>query len=201
MKIGILGAGSVGNALASLAQAAGHQVVLSQRNPSDKTASFEYAAQASDIVIIAIPYAATASVLPTLSQELSGKTVIDATNPLNDDWSPKILDPETSGAELIATLLPASHVVKAFNTIFADIMTPDGLKRLGVPVTVFVAGDHLAACQQVSALANEMGFAPIETGPLATARYLEAMAHLNIAIAVGQGKGTDAAFIYHQGTE
>jgi len=77
-------------------------------------------------------------------------------------------------------------------------MKPERLTRLGVPVTAFVAGDDAEARQQVSSLARSMGFAPIETGPLSTARYLEAMAHLNIAIAVGQSGGTDAAFLYDQ---
>jgi predicted dinucleotide-binding enzyme len=60
----------------------------------------------------------------------------------------------------------------------------------------YIAGDNDAAKQKVYALASDIGYAPIDTGPLYTARYLESMAHLNIQIAVGQGGGTHAAFIY-----
>jgi len=198
MKVGILGAGSVGRALAGLIRAAGHEPLISERSPSGDTVSFEEAATAGEIVIIAVPYNATEVLLPSLASALAGKTVVDATNPLNDDWSPKVLGAETSAAEEIAKLLPDAHVVKAFNTVFADIMTPEKLIRLGVRVTGFIASDHDGARRQVADLAEGMGLAPVETGPLATARYLEAMAHLNIAIAVGQAGGTDAAFVYHQ---
>ncbi|MEM7493300.1 MAG: NAD(P)-binding domain-containing protein [Pseudomonadota bacterium] len=200
MKVGILGAGSVGRALAGLIKAAGHAPLISERKPSVDTVSFEEAATVGEIVIIAVPYTATKVLLPQLACALEGKTVVDATNPLNDDWSPKILGAETSAAEEIARLLPGAHIVKAFNTVFADIMKPGRLTRLGAPVTGFIAGDEARARRQVIDLAKDMGLAPIETGPLATARYLEAMAHLNIAIAVGQSGGTDAAFLYHQAT-
>ncbi|MEL6371660.1 MAG: NAD(P)-binding domain-containing protein [Pseudomonadota bacterium] len=198
MKIGILGAGSVGRALAGLIRAAGHEPLISERTPSGDTVNFEEAAQSGEIVVIAVPYNATEVLLPSLASTLAGKTVVDATNPLNDDWSPKVLGAETSAAEEIAKLLPGTHIVKAFNTVFADIMTPEKLTRLGVRVTGFIASDHDSARRQVADLAKGMGLAPVETGPLATARYLEAMAHLNIAIAVRQSGGTDAAFLYHQ---
>jgi predicted dinucleotide-binding enzyme len=90
--------------------------------------------------------------------------------------------------------LPEAYVVKAFNTIFADVMS-EPVKN-GQRVTAFIAGDNDAAKQKVYALASDIGYAPIDTGPLYTARYLESMAHLNIQIAVGQGGGTHAAFIY-----
>ncbi|MEO1661157.1 MAG: NAD(P)-binding domain-containing protein [Pseudomonadota bacterium] len=198
MKIGILGAGSVARALANLISAAGHETLVSERTPSGDAVSFAEAAQSGEIIIIAVPYTATESMLPSLANALEGKIVVDATNPLNDDWSPKILGAETSAAEEIARLLPGAHIVKAFNTVFADIMKSDKLNRLGVPVTGFIAGDDIGARAQIAGLIKAMGLAPVETGPLATARYLEALAHLNIAIAVGQSGGTDAAFLYHQ---
>ncbi|MEL6238889.1 MAG: NAD(P)-binding domain-containing protein [Pseudomonadota bacterium] len=196
--MGILGAGSVARALAGLARDGGHEPLLSEREPKADTLSFEDAAKSGDIVIIAVPYTATTTLLPPLAGVLAGKTVVDATNPLNDDWSPKILGTETSAAGEITKLLPGAQIVKAFNTVFADIMTSDKLTRLGVSVTGFVAGDDSGARRQVADLVKGMGLHPVETGPLSTARYLEAIAHLNIAIAVGQSGGTDAAFLYHQ---
>ncbi|MEM8839252.1 MAG: hypothetical protein AAGE89_14250, partial [Pseudomonadota bacterium] len=70
--------------------------------------------------------------------------------------------------------------------------------RTGVARYLFASqGDDDHAIERVSELASSIGLHPIQTGPLKNSRYLEAMAHLNIAIAVGQGGGTNAAFIYH----
>ncbi|MEM9808673.1 MAG: NADP oxidoreductase, partial [Cyanobacteria bacterium P01_D01_bin.56] len=93
-------------------------------------------------------------------------------------------------------LLPKAYVVKAFNTIFADVMGET--MEAGQAITAFIAGDNNNAKQTVIALARDIGYAPVDTGPLFTARYLESMAHLNIQIAVGQGGGTNAAFVYLQ---
>jgi 8-hydroxy-5-deazaflavin:NADPH oxidoreductase len=70
--------------------------------------------------------------------------------------------------------------------------------RDGQAITAFIAGDNDTAKQKIIALASEIGYVPIDTGLLYTARYLESMAHLNIQIAVGQGGGTNAAFVYLQ---
>jgi 8-hydroxy-5-deazaflavin:NADPH oxidoreductase len=72
------------------------------------------------------------------------------------------------------------------------------LVRDGQAITAFIAGDHDESKQKVMALATDIGYAPVDTGPLYTARYLESMAHLNIQIAINQGGGTNAAFVYLQ---
>jgi len=127
---------------------------------------------------------------------MQGKIVIDSTNPLNADWSPKLLGQENSASEEISRLLPEAYVVKAFNTIFADVMNEP--VKDGRVITAFIAGDNDEAKQKIIALASDIGYAPIDIGCLYTARYLESMAHLNIQIAIGQGGGTNAAFIYLQ---
>ncbi len=204
MKIGILGGGNVGGALANLAHAAGHDVRIGQRVAGPLASGWdavalEDAAAHGDIVIIALPYVACAEALPPLAQRLSGKIVVDATNPLNADWSPLLLGQENSAAEEIARLLPASHIVKTFNTVFADVMTPERLLRdSGRRITAFVAADDVDAGNAVAELAQSLGFAPLRVGSLANARYAEAIAHLNIAIAVGGGGGTNAGFLYDQ---
>jgi len=72
------------------------------------------------------------------------------------------------------------------------------IDRWGQAITAFIAGDHEAAKQQVISLSRNIGYSPLDTVSLSTSRYLEAMAHLNIQIAVGQGGGTNAAFVYLQ---
>ncbi len=197
MKISIFGTGNVGSRLAALMHTVGHEVLLCSR--SGGTGHHTFAAGASaEAVVLAIPYTAAAQVLTPLTPVLAGKLVIDCTNPLQPDWSPLRLGEQNSAAETLARLLPQSRLVKAFNTVFADVMTPELLNRAGLHISAFVAGDDAVARQQVATLAAEIGFAPVEVGPLSMARYLEAMAHLNIQIAVGQGGGTNAAFVYHQ---
>lgn len=202
MQVGIIGGGNVGHGLAALLRGAGHEVTVGLRpgarpraDAPYRLATVEEAADRGEVVVVAVPFAAAAQALAPLAASLAGKVVVDATNPLNDDWSPLPLGAETSAGEEVQRLLPGAMVVKAFNTVFADVMRPDRLDRGGRRVTAFIAGDHDGANRTVEALARSAGFAPLVTGPLRNARYLEAMAHLNIAVALG-GAGTDAAFLY-----
>jgi len=198
MKISILGTGSVGSKLKTLFVQAGQEVLSCGREASEGVVTFKEGAASAELVVLAVPYTVLADLLPTLTKELQDKIVIDATNPLNEDWSPLLLGQENSAAEEVAKLLPQSRVIKAFNTIFADVMGREFHNRDGQQTTAFVAGDDTAAKVTVSAIIAAMGFAPLDVGMLLAARYLEAMAHLNIQIAVGQGGGTNAAFVYHQ---
>ena len=199
MKIAILGFGNVGQKLAELFEKAGSEVFIGLREQTSSgvkypTSDFATAAKQADAIVLAIPYQVCAEVLAQLTEETSGKIIIDNTNPLNEDWSPKLLGQENSAAEEIARMLPEAKVIKAFNTIFADVM--DKPTREGKAITAFIAGDDQSAKSQIMALADAIGYAPVDVGSLTSARYLESMAHLNIQIAVGQGGGTDAAFIY-----
>jgi 8-hydroxy-5-deazaflavin:NADPH oxidoreductase len=197
MKIGIIGSGSVGTALSKLLGQAGHNVVVGSRTPDDTKVSYESASESRDIVIIAVPFSVVEATLPALAETIGASIVVDVTNPLNPDWSPLQLGEQNSAAETISRLLPKARVVKAFNTIFADIMSHTAMNRDGQKATAFIAGDDSDAVDTIANLATDVGLAPRKTGALRNARYLEAMAHLNIAIAVGQKSGTNAAFIYH----
>jgi 8-hydroxy-5-deazaflavin:NADPH oxidoreductase len=199
MKIAILGFGNVGKQFANLFNQAGHEVIIGVRSTPNQelpypSATFKAAAEVADVIAIAIPFTACTDVLPELAEVTKGKIVIDSTNPLNADWSPKLLGQENSASEEISRFLPEAYTIKAFNTIFADVMNEP--VRDGQAITAFIAGDNNEAKQKVIALANDMGYVPVDTGPLYTARYLESMAHLNIQIAIGQGGGTNAAFVY-----
>jgi 8-hydroxy-5-deazaflavin:NADPH oxidoreductase len=205
MKIGLIGGGNVASRLAALMAQAGHDAVVGMRDKSRwpkadaaQAVSVAEAVAHGDIIVLAIPYSACAAALPKHAAALAGKIIIDATNPLNENWSPLLLGQENSAGEEIVRLLPKSKVVKAFNTVFADIMKPDRIDRGALKATALICGDDDAANTEVANLAASIGFAPVVTGPMKNARYLEGMAHLNIAIAVGQGGGTDAAFLYDQ---
>ncbi|MEM6351368.1 MAG: NAD(P)-binding domain-containing protein [Cyanobacteria bacterium P01_D01_bin.14] len=199
MKIAILGYGRVGQTFASLFSRAGHAVVIGTRAGSSRSIpypalGFREAAAAAEAVAIAIPFSACLTVMPALVDVTQGKLVIDSANPLYPDWSPLLLGQENSAAEEIARLLPGAHVVKAFNTIFADAMVKP--VRQGIAISAFIAGDDDSAKHTVMTLAQDIGYAPVNVGPLRSARYLEGLAHLNIQIAFSQDTGTSAAFAY-----
>ncbi|MBB6521029.1 NADPH-dependent F420 reductase [Pseudoteredinibacter isoporae] len=201
--ISVVGYGSVGQKLAKLFNDAGRNVTVCSKDASRgaehyPTATFIEGIQSADAIVLAIPYGAIQTLIESLADELNGKTIIDCCNPLNEDWSPLLLGQETSAAEQIAALAPQAKVVKAFNTIFADVMAREHHDRKGHTITAFISGDDKTSKHGVMSLASDCGFSALDAGPLKSARYLEAMAHLNIEIAVAQGGGTNAAFVYHQ---
>ena len=203
MKISILGTGNMARGLAVRFAAAGHGVTLAARDPAKARAiaadlgqairagTLADAADAAEIVVLAVPFAAAAEVIDAAGG-FAGKIVVDITNPMTADYSGLTLGHTTSAAEEIQKHAPAARVVKAFNTVFASVLQNGG-RAAGHPATVFVAGDDAAARKQVAALAESAGFASLETGGLASARYLEPVAGLNIALAYGLGHGTDIA--------
>ncbi|APD06753.1 hypothetical protein UJ101_01234 [Flavobacteriaceae bacterium UJ101] len=197
MKISFVGAGNVASSLGNLFTKAGHTVIYGTRNPTDNQVSIAEACEKGDIVCFAIPYDSMETILTANKQTLKGKIVIDNTNAINlKDWSPLFLG-EDSGGEQTARLLPDSKVVKAFNTIFADVMQEGKQSIQNHKLTAFIASDDLEAAQLVKKLADEIGFNGFVVEGIKNSRHLEAMAHLNIAIAL-KGGGTDAGFAYFQ---
>ena len=148
------------------------------------------AAQRGDIIVLAIPWDAVPAAIAALGP-LDSKLVIDATNPLTDDFALALGHTESAG-ETVARLAKGAHVVKAFNTTGADNMRDNNYTggRLMMPI----AGDIAAAKQTVMRLAADLGFAPVDVGPLAMSRYLEPMAMVWIKLAISQGRGTDFGF-------
>ena len=190
MNIAIIGAGNVGRALATSAIRTGHSVTVSSANGdtakklSEDTgakaaASNRAAAEGAELVVLAVPYTAMVDVLDDVGPALAGKIVVDATNPLKADYSGLAVE-GTSGAEEIQARLPQSRVIKAFNTQFAARQTDP--RVAGLNVDGFVAGDDDEAKAVVLDLVKAIGFNPIDAGPLAMARTLEAMAFLNISL-------------------
>ena len=206
MKLGIVGSGNIGKGIGSWAAKVGYEVTFSAKNEagakaaaqaaghSAKAASVRGAVETADLVLLAVPYGAVKEVLTEIKPLLRGKTVIDATNALSADMSSLMLGFTTSAAEEIAKLAPDAHVVKAFNTVFAQIYASQNPKIQGKAISLFVAGDHKEATEKVQALITKMGFDVVNAGPLKSARNLEPLAMLNIALGYGQGLGTSMGF-------
>lgn len=197
MKISFVGAGNVASSLGNLLIHAGHQVKYSTPHPKEEQISIADACRFGEVVCFAIPYSAMDKVLKEHEQLLTDKIVVDITNAIDiKDWSPLFLG-EDSGGEQTARLLPKSKVVKAFNTIFADVMQTEKQLFEGQKLTAFIASDSEDAAASIKKLADEIGFNGLVVGGIKNARHLEAIAHLNIAIALAGG-GTDAGFTYFQ---
>ncbi len=202
MNIAILGSGAMAKGLAQSISRAGYDVVIGARHiekASDlaaeigrgvQAASIRGAADTADIVIVAVPYDAARDTLAAAG-DLAHKTIIDITNPMKADFSGLTIGHVTSAAEEIQKAAASAYVVKAFNTIFAHLLTHP--KPDAKPLTVFYAGDNADANESVRLLIERIGFRAEYAGPLQHARYLEPLAALNIAFGYGLGAGVDIA--------
>jgi NADPH-dependent F420 reductase len=190
MRIAILGAGNVGSAVARAAVDAGHQVVLSSRSQDKASAvagevggtaagSNQEAVADADMVVLAVPYGAVSEIAEEIGPALRGKVIVDATNPMREDFSGLAVG-DRSGAEEIQRLLPGASVVKAFNTVLAANQASPTLDGTGLDG--FYAGDDEQAKQQVAQFLAAVGYRPIDAGPLAAALALEHLAFLNISL-------------------
>ena len=186
-KIGIIGDGHVGSALARGLKRAGHDV---RAVGKDKAAIRETASWA-EVVLLAVPFAVIDDVVEEVGSVVEGKTLIDVTNALdaNMSWAVGFT---TSGAEELQRKVPKACVVKAFNTVFAQHMDSG---RLGdKPLTAFVASDDASAKGSVLELARAIGFDAVDAGPLKNARLLEPFAFLNMQLGYVLGMGTQIGF-------
>lgn len=201
MRIGIIGAGNMGSAFAKRLAAAGHEVVITATDLAHaeqaaaaaggptRAVPTEEVAQGADLVIVATPYDASADALRGAG-DVDGKTVVDISNPITPDYSGLSIGFTTSAAEEIQEAVPGARVVKAFNTVFAQIL---GSEADSAGIQVFYAGDDPAAKDSVKALIESAGFEPVDVGPLANARLLEPLGMLNIYFGYGAGRGTNIA--------
>ncbi|WP_140720665.1 MULTISPECIES: NADPH-dependent F420 reductase [Gammaproteobacteria] len=203
MNILILGAGNMGSAFARQFTQAGHRVRIVARDlekaatvaaanaPATAVALADSAAD-SDVIIVATPYEQAVTALHAAGS-LEGKVIVDITNPLTADYMGLTLGHATSAAEEIAKALPGAQIVKAFNTVLAQVLAEGPAFANGQTVPVFYAGDDERAKQTVRALAESIGFQPIDAGSLKNARYLEPVGGLNVYFAYGAGQGTQIA--------
>ncbi|MDH3533918.1 MAG: NAD(P)-binding domain-containing protein, partial [Gammaproteobacteria bacterium] len=180
------GTGDVGRALGPAFAEQGHTIVYGSRDPSrsavasliekigqgaSATTQAE-AAAAADIVVLAVPGLLAGEITASLG-DLSGKIIIDPTNPLQRSLMTFRHGVETSNAEIIQAMAPRAEVVKAFNTLSWETMVdPDSARG---PVSVPLAGNSGSAKKVVAELVAGMGLEPIDVGPVESAHWLEGM--------------------------
>jgi predicted dinucleotide-binding enzyme len=187
LRIAILGKGHVGGALARGLSRAGHLVRSLGR---DKEAARGAIAEA-ELVFLALPYTELDQAVADLGAVLADKAIVDVTNPLTKDRQLAV-GFTTSAAEELQKKLPHARIVKAFNAVFAQTMETG--QAQGQPLTLFAAGDDAPTKQLVLGLAKDIGFDPIDAGPLRNARLLEPLSFLNIQLGRVLGFGTDSGF-------
>lgn len=180
MKIGIIGAGNIGGNAAKLFAKAGHEIAIANsREPETlvdfvaeigcnaKAVTVEEAAKFGEIVFVSIPFGHYKD-LP--ADAFDGKIVIDSNNyyPDRDGEYEEIESNKITSSELLAEYLTGASIVKAFNTIWFEHLKTQGNKDLPLDErrVIFLCGDDADAKEKVSALIEEIGFAPYDTGSL-----------------------------------
>ncbi len=188
--IAVIGTGDMGDSLGPKFSELGYTVVYGSRNPNSEKAtnlvkltgpnarvsSQRDAAQAGDIVVLAVPWPAMETVAQNLGP-LDGKIVIDISFPAEqgaDGYYESLV--ETSSAELIQEWNPGARVAKTFATMASYVIDDPGV--VGGPVSIPIASDDRAAKEQLAKIMVAMGLDPIDAGPLRMARELEAMQRL-----------------------
>jgi 8-hydroxy-5-deazaflavin:NADPH oxidoreductase len=146
-----------------------------------------------DIVILAVYYPALKDIIGKYADRLAGKIVVDITNPMNlETFDSLIVPADSSSAAELATALPSSRVLKAFNTNFAGTLNA---KKVGpMTTTVLVAGDDAGAKTSLIDAVQPGGVEAIDVGGLNRARELEAMGFLQIKLAIGEQIGPASGF-------
>jgi predicted dinucleotide-binding enzyme len=201
MKIAVIGSGNMGSAFARRLSASGHQVRMAAKNLEEtkkiaqdigsgvQAVPLPNVMDGAEIIIAATPYDQQTKALQSAGN-VSGKIVIDISNPLKQDMSGLAVGHTTSAAEEIAKALPGAKVVKAFNTVFAQVLGEGPDFGAGLRAPVFYAGDDDSAKRTVRTLIESMGFEAVDAGPLQHARYLEPMGMLNIWFGYVAKRGT-----------
>ena len=188
MKVAIIGKGNVGSAIAKGLTGKGHEMKFGHRDPKEPVLE---AAKWGEIIFIAVPYEEVANTVKELGSAADGKPVVDVTNEIGSKGELAV-GFSTSGAEELQKKLPKAFVVKAFNTVFAANQSKGKIGK--EQLTLFVAGNQVKAKETVMQLGQDIGFEPVDAGPLKNARYLEPMAMLIIDLGYGLGMGTNIGY-------
>lgn len=185
LRIGIIGTGNIGGALARHWAAAGHELVISSRNPDEleplaeelgpsvRTGTPREAAAFGDVVLVSVPYAAMPQIGRDFAAELAGKIVLDTGNPIEGRDGDIVAESLQKGSGIAsAELLPGTRLVRAFNCIPAQSLANQA-NREPARIAIPLAGDDEEALRTAERLVDEAGFDGVVVGGLETARYFD----------------------------
>ena len=203
MNVTIIGTGNMARGVGARLVAGGHEltvlgketdaaeaVVEDLRAEGSAKAGRSGEAIADDVVVLAVYYPDAQAAVHQYGDGLSGKVLVDITNPVNETYDALVTPPDSSAAQELAASASGARVVKAFNTTFANTLNEG--RVADQPLDVFLAGDDEDAKATVSRLVEDGGLRAIDAGPLKRARELEAagLLHMSVQSALGTGFGS-----------
>ena len=211
MNVGILGSGLMGGKLGTLFARAGHSVVFSYSRSQDKLKSLardaggraragtpREAAQEADVLLLAVHWSRIDDALKQAGH-LVGKIILTCSLPMNVDDTELVVAHTSSGAEELARKAPEAHVVAAFNTVPSEVLFHvfEAASRSRRPDLVY-CGDDPNSKETAARLISDVGFAPVDAGPLRIARYLEPFGLLVAQLAYEGDEGPELAYRFER---
>jgi predicted dinucleotide-binding enzyme len=201
VRIGILGSGLMGGKLGTLFARAGHDVVFSYARSDAKLKRLAReargksragtpgeAAREADALLLAVHWSRVADVLKQAG-DVSGKVIVSCSLPMNADDTGLVIAHTSSGAEALAKRVPKARVVSAFNTVPSEVLFGVfAARRKAVRPSLVYCGDNASSKRIAAQLIRDVGFDPVDAGPLRIARYTEPFALLVAALAY-EGEG------------
>ena len=207
MRVGILGSGLMGGKLGTIFARAGHEVVFSYARSMEKLKKLardahgnaragtpREAAKEADVLLLAVHWSRIEEVL-SQTGDLSGKVVVTCSLPMNDDDTELVVAHTSSGAEELARMIPFARVVSAFNTVPSEVLF--GVyeaKRKATRPSLVYCGDDESGKAVAAELIRDVGFDPLDAGPLRIARYTEPLALLVAELAYEGEGGPELAY-------
>jgi len=207
LRIGILGSGLMGGKLGTIFARAGHEVVFSyarhreklealarEAGPSARAGDPADAARDADALLLAVHWSRVDDVLKQAG-DLSGKVIVTCSLPMNADDTGLVLGLTTSGAEELAKKAPEARIVCAFNTVPSEVLFGvfEARREASRPSLVY-CGDDDGAKEVAAGLIRDVGFDPVDAGPLRIARYTEPFALLVAQLAYEGDEGPELAY-------
>ena len=211
MRVGILGSGLMGGKLGTLFARAGHEVVFSYARSTEKLKRLakeakgdaragtpREAAQDADALLLAVHWSRIDDVL-SQTGDLSGKVIVTCSLPMNADNTGLVIGHTSSGAEALGKKVPKARVVCAFNTVPSEVLfgVYEARRKANRPGLVY-CGDDARGKETAAELIRDVGFDPVDAGPLRIARYTEPFALLVAQLAYEGNEGPELAYRFER---
>jgi len=211
MRIGILGSGLMGAKLGTIWARAGHEVIFSYARSEGKLKRLAREARGdaragtpaeatgeSDVLLLAVHWSRVGDVLKRAGS-VAGKVVVSCSLPMNAADTALVVGHTSSGAETLARAISKARVVSAFNTVPSEVLFDvfRGRRRASRPSLVY-CGDDSGSKRIAARLIRDVGFDPVDAGPLRTARYTEPFALLVARLAYDGEDGPELAYRFER---
>jgi predicted dinucleotide-binding enzyme len=208
MRVGILGSGLMGGKLGTIFARADHEVVFSYARSAQKLAKLarnakgnathgtpREAALQADAVLLAVHWSRIDDVLKQAG-DLSGKVIVTCSLPMNADDTKLVIGHTSSGAEALAKKVRTADVISAFSTVPSEVLFNvfDAKRRIRRRPSLMYCGDDQGAKDVAASLIRDVGFEPVDAGPLRIARYLEPFSLAMAQLAYEGNEGPEIAY-------